>query len=91
MVEFYLFKSCDFDLRSEYYQGASVTDIFLITSNGVKTNRDKLLIDCSPLKLTKRIEDLADYEYEDSQIKDMYGLEDNPYWNTKRERINIIS
>jgi predicted helicase len=87
--EFYLFKSCDFDLRSEYYQGASVTDIFLITSNGVKTNRDKLLIDCSQINLTKRIEDLAGYEYEDIQIKNMYELEDSPYWNTKRERMKI--
>ena len=87
--EFYFFKSCDFDLRLEYYQGVSVTEIFLITSNGVKTNRDKLLIDCSRIDLTKRIEDLVGYEYEDIQIKTMYELEDSLYWNTNRERNKI--
>jgi hypothetical protein len=57
--------------------------------NGIKSNRDALLIDIDKNNLKRRIASLADFSITDDEIRKRYELEDSPYWNTKRERKKI--
>jgi len=56
---------------------------------GVKTNRDKLLVDFDRQVLEDRIQTLADATVSDEEVKSRLGLRDSRYWNTTRERQKI--
>ena len=86
---FYLFVPQDRELLPEYEKGWKVTDIFPVNSNGVKTNRDNLLIDMDKDALIMRMSNLASLNQSDSELMELYHLEDGPYWNTSRERKKI--
>jgi len=79
------------DLLPEYGKFFDFTTIFILNANGVKTNRDYLLIDFDEDKLIKRITDLSDDNQTLESIKDKYKLEDSKYWNTERERKKLQS
>lgn len=57
--------------------------------NGIKTNRDALLVDFDQAALSKRISALASDEYSDEEIKRRFNLEDGAYWQTGREREKV--
>ncbi len=86
---FYLFSPQNVDLMPEYNSGWLISDIFPVNSMGIKTNHDNLLSDFDQKNLTERISKLAGYEIGDEKIREMFGVEDGDYWNTKRERQKI--
>ncbi|KMW69896.1 MAG: type ISP restriction/modification enzyme [Limnoraphis robusta] len=86
---FYLFKPQDKRLLPEYQAYWKIADILSSNLTGVKTNRDKLLIDFDLESLNQRIETLQSDQYTDIQIKETYSLSDDRYWNTYRERNKI--
>lgn len=86
---FYLFIPQDISLLDEYEGGWKITDIMPITSMGIKTNRDHLLVDMDKDDLIQRISNLASTDLSDDDIRSMYNLEDSRYWNTKRERQKV--
>jgi len=57
--------------------------------NGIKSNRDSLLIDFDKVVLKRQILSFADAAIGDDQLKRQYDLEDGPYWNTQRERRKV--
>lgn len=57
--------------------------------NGIKSNRDGLLIDFDRDELKKRMLRLADKSVSDEKLSVELGLEDGPYWNMRREREKI--
>jgi len=87
------------DLFTECEQGWSVTSVFGRGSPpkdqgkrwgmGVKTNRDRLLVDIKRHALEERIALLADPSVGDSEVKSRLGLRDSAYWDTSRERRKI--
>jgi len=95
----FFFKT-SFNNEEEYYTSLpSLIDIFGTGQvkadqgkrygNGIKSNRDALLIDFDKDILKHRIASLADFSITDDDIKKRYELEDSPYWNTKRERKKV--
>ncbi|BAZ88429.1 type ISP restriction/modification enzyme [Dolichospermum compactum] len=88
---FYLFKFQNTKFLPEYDQCWKITEVLPINLTGVKTNRDKLLVDIDNSSLIKRIEDLAQYKYSDEEINQKYQLSNDDYWNTNRERSKIRS
>jgi predicted helicase len=88
---FYLFKFQNTKFLPEYDQCWKITEVLPINLTGVKTNRDKLLVDIDNSSLIRRIEDLAQYKYSDEEINEKYQLSNDDYWNTNRERSKIRS
>jgi predicted helicase len=86
---FYLFIKQDTKLLPEYENGWRICDIHPINSMGIKSNRDHFLIDTDKSSITQRISNLAGFDHTDSEICEMYQLEDGPYWNIARERNKI--
>ncbi len=95
----FFFVPKEFDLLSEYERGWSVIDIFGTGNpekdrgkcwvSGVKTNRDRLLVDFDRHVLEDRIQVLADIAMSDDEVKSRFSLKDSRYWNTSRERQKI--
>jgi predicted helicase len=89
----------DLTLHGEYNNFWSLVDIFgsgnlaqdrgKSWGSGIKTNRDRLLIDFEKRALEKRIQILADPSINDDEVRANLGLEDSKYWNTNRERQKI--
>jgi predicted helicase len=58
-------------------------------ASGVKTNRDRLLVDFERDALEARIQTLAEATATDEEVKSVFGLVDGAYWNTSRERSKL--
>ncbi len=86
-------------LRREYESQLKMTQIFGTGNvkadqgqrygNGIKSNRDALLIGFTYSEVVDRMNLLADTNYSDKEINEMLALTDGPYWNTAREREKI--
>ncbi len=95
----FFFVPKEFDLREEFEKGWRVVEIFgtgnpqkdrgQCWGSGVKTNRDRLLVDFDRHVLEDRIQTLADLAMSDDEVKLRLGLQDSRYWNTGRERQKI--
>jgi len=57
--------------------------------NGIKSNRDSLLIDFDHQTLRRRMLRLANRTITDEALRVELELEDGPYWNTRRERAKV--
>jgi len=88
---FILFKKQDDRSLSAYEEGWRICDIMVVSSMGIKTNRDRLLLDFTKKTLVERISELAEKSVGDEEIMRKYDLKDSPYWNTNRERGKIRS
>ena len=88
---FFLFRSENVELRTEYMAGLGLTECFPLNSTGVKTHRDAFCIDFDIVPLKRRIADLISYELSDADIRDKYGLEDTYGWDLKKCRMRLRS
>ena len=59
-------------------------NIFINSGTGVKTNRDKLLVDFKAENLLAKI-DIIRFEENISNINNLLQIKEGKYWNTKRE------
>ena len=96
---YFFFKRKNYQLSDEFQQAICITDIFgtgntkkdqgKLWSMGIKTNRDKLLVDTDRHKLEERISILFDKTITDEDVRERFKLQDGRYWNTSRERQKI--
>lgn len=77
--------------NNEYDLFYSLKTIFPINGNGIKTNNDNLFLDYEVKKLKERIELLKDGNLTVNEINKLLELEDDKYWNTKREREKLTN
>jgi hypothetical protein len=97
----FFFVSKDLTFATEYERACSVLHVFgrgdpradrgKRWGSGVKTNRDRLLIDVSKARLEARIGTLADSSTSDVEVRSRFQVRDGKYWNTGRERQKIRS
>jgi hypothetical protein len=64
----------------EYADYISVADIFLVTSVGIKTNRDHLTIGYDDSEIDHKIQILINPKYTTAQVSQMLEIEDNAQW-----------
>ena len=95
--EYFFFEKKEFEHSDMYKKFIKINQIFgtgnpvkdqgTYWSSGVKTNRDFLLTDNDEMRLKRRISDLQDLQRSsDEEIKLIYELKDDNYWQTSRER-----
>lgn len=95
----YLFEAQEAAGSTEYMTFRSLTSVFgsgrrqadqgVSYGNGIKSNRDFLLVAFERSVLAERMSMLADRSRSDARIREDLRLEDGPYWNTARERKKI--
>ena len=85
----FLFRYEDVIIRSEYYAGLSLAELFPLNSTGVKTHRDAFCIDIDLPPLKERIGDLVGTKYTDEEIREKYGLLDTHGWSLARARARL--
>ena len=85
----FLFRYEDVNVRSEYYSGLSLAEVFPLNSTGIKTHRDAFCIDLDLPPLKERIEDLVGTKYSDEEIREKYGLSDTHGWTLAKARIKL--
>ncbi len=82
----YFFVPKDFDLSFEYHKLYSLENIFVVNSSGFTTHRDELVIDYDPAQLKSKIEELANLQVSDQEIKNKFELHDNRDWSLHKTR-----
>ena len=85
----FFFVPKDFDLLSEYKEGWSVATILPINSSGIKTHRDRFVIDFSEAALRKRIAIFRGTKFSDTQVRERFGLPDTRDWKLPQARESL--
>ncbi|MBA7597241.1 hypothetical protein ES703_04242 [subsurface metagenome] len=70
---YFFFVPKDFSLEDEYYKGWSLRDIFLVSQNGLKTDRDELFFDFDAEALKERMRIFFGKSYGDD-FKERYHV-----------------
>ncbi|MBX3315764.1 MAG: hypothetical protein KF902_02750 [Phycisphaeraceae bacterium] len=76
----------DFALVDEYRAGISLTDVFRVDGNGVKTDRDDLFIDESRTALRDRIEEFFSAQGLKDPFRTQYRVEDSSSYPLLKRR-----
>ncbi|MBI4738763.1 helicase [Candidatus Woesearchaeota archaeon] len=79
------------EFLTEYDRGWKITDIMPVNSTGIKTHRDHFVIDFDQLKLFVRIEKFRNLKIEDSEIVQLYELQDTRDWKLSLRRLSLAS
>lgn len=88
---FYLFIPQDIVSKLEYEDGWRITDIFPVSSTGVKTHRDNFVMDFDNNQLRRRIEDFRNLPIPDEVIVERYDLQDTRDWKLSSARRALAS
>jgi predicted helicase len=83
----FFFVPKDFNAEAEYQQGWSLTDIFPVQQNGVKTDRDDLFIDFDRLQLEKRMKTFYSDEWLLPAFRDAYRVENSSSYDLLTRRL----
>ena len=84
---FYLFKSIDNKLFSDEYESCwKLSNIFTLTSTGVKTHRDHFSVAFDKESLETRIKDFVNISMPDEIVRDLYNLPDTRDWKLSQKR-----
>lgn len=86
---FYIFALRDESLMAEYEHCWKITDAFLVSSTGIQTSRDDLVLDFSVDRLRARISDVRDISLPDSTVIDKYNLREMSFWNVSEARKSL--
>jgi predicted helicase len=84
----YFFIKKDFKAIKKYNSGFLVSEIFNLSSSGIKTHRDGFVIDINRTSLENRLSIFFDSESDENEIRTKYNLKDNRDWNLKEARNN---
>ncbi len=83
---YYFFVPKDFKGQDRYEKGFKVTDLFSMSTSGIKTHRDAFVIDYSKSDLKNRLADFFSSENSNEEIQSKYILKAKPEWlNEKRQ------
>ncbi len=88
---FYLFKSQDVIVRTEYEKNYSLPQILPTNNVGFVSARDGFVIDFEESALRNRLKAFRANESEisDDELKEKYGLKDTSSWNIKKARKKV--
>jgi len=87
--EFYLFVPRDETLLAQYKRFVKITDIFPISSTGIKTHRDHFVIDFDKETLKRRIRTFLGPSLPDDFIRETFKLKDTHTWSLTENRKKI--
>jgi len=87
--EFYLFVPRDEVMLAQYNRFVKITDIFPISSTGIKTHRDHFVIDFDKETLKRRIRTFLDPSLPDDFVSETFKLKDNRDWKLPENRKKI--
>src|SRR5579883_1337655 len=87
----YLFVPQNNSFEAEYHDGWKLTNIFPISSTGVKTHRDHFVFDFDLSALQKRLEDFRNLSIADDVIAEKYDLEDTHDWKLSARRRKLTA
>jgi len=87
---YYFFVPKDFSLEESYSNGFKIDELFIISGTGIKTNKDKLLVDFSRDSLIEKIEVIRNSENV-AEINNRLQIQDGKYWSTAREKEKLLS
>ena len=76
---FYLFRPQKQELRAEYEQGWSITNVFPLNGWGIATRKDYLLVDFDRTTLTTKFQDIVNLSVQDAITK--YAIRESPHWD----------
>ncbi len=77
----------NFENIRQYEQWKSVTDIFPVSSTGVKTHRDELVISYSLKDLENRMRQFRNLKFDEVFIREAYKVKDTSEWSLKEARV----
>ncbi len=80
VLPYFFFEPKNFNLKDEYEDGWSITDIFPVNSNGLETGKDECLIAFTTFEIQKVINDLCNSKISNAEIKQKYGIENTSGW-----------
>lgn len=83
---FYLFRRVESDAREEFEKFWSVDELFNLKSEGVKTNRDRFVVDFTDAPIRERLDTFTDARLSDDSVKEVLGLNDNAAWKVRDAR-----
>lgn len=83
----YFFVPKDFTVEAEYQKGFGVNELFVETSLGITTTKDKFLICDNPDEVRQRITHLI--QLPESELKRRYNLEDTRDWTIAKAKEDI--
>ena len=82
----YFFYPVDVLLRNQYETFWKITDIFPVSSVGVVTGRDELVLGNTKQELINNLKTFGDRNFSDEEVKKQFNLTDNGHWNVKEAR-----
>lgn len=82
---YYFFLPKDFDELEEYQKGFSIDEIFKVSTSGIKTHRDHLVIGQSIKEVEERLRYFFEEE-DDNQIISKLNLKETSTWNLKQAK-----
>lgn len=84
--EFYLFVPRDERTLAQYQSFLKITDLFPVSSTGIKTHRDHFVIDFDKEALKRRIRTFLDPNLPDELVRESLKLKDNRDWKLAEKR-----
>ena len=88
---FYLLAPQDTAFDSEYQNGWKVTEIMPVSTTGIVTARDHLVIDFDEAAISSRIQIFKDSRLDDVAVKDRLSLSENYAWRVSQARKELIA
>jgi predicted helicase len=85
--EFYLFIPRDEQAQKRYSRFVKITDIFPISTTGIKTHRDHFVIDFDKEALKRRIRTFLDPNLPDEFVRETFNLKDSRTWKLAKARM----
>jgi len=85
----YYFVPVDTTGIQEYENFPSVKDIFILSSTGIKTSHDSLVIDFDKDQLAKRIIAFRDSTLSDEELASEFGITLKEWWDIKEARVRL--
>ncbi len=76
----YFFVQKDFSTKNDYDKGFKITEIFNLSTSGVKTHRDAFVVDMKLADLKNRIRNFYNFEKSNEQILSEYNLKASLNW-----------
>jgi predicted helicase len=89
---YYMFTDIDEEVQIEFDSlGPPLDQVFEVNGAGMKSNRDRFATDEDPDTLLLRMDEFAQNDISDEDIREKYGLKDNYTWKLPKARADFRS
>ena len=83
---YYFFRPYDYEGDKKYREFWSVSDIFSLSGNGIKSHRDHFAFGFSEETIKARVRDFVDEKIDTASLCAKYNLTDTKYWRLEDKR-----